>query len=649
MSLENTNEVLLVRHDALTPSKTNPRKDYPAAELQELADNIRYMAERALQAGSQELGVQTPLFVRPADSAGRHEIISGERRWRATELALRAANGELRERLQWLPVLVRDWSTDAVMEFQLIENLRRADLSPMEEAEGYRALQARGLSVPEIAARVGTNTSDIYRALKWVKLPPLARDAFAKGLIGKEVASMIARVPGTDERRRAALEVIYSEHVGMDEQLDRIEPRVASLEPQPMSKMAAAAHLREHYMAQLDGVGFGLDDAELLPVEMDEAGERVRGGACVGCPHRVQDNPIFADLVVSGAGARGSKIGNVCTRPECRQAKLAVQFRRDAAEAEQQGLQVMPQSEASKVFSTEGVLRYGSDYVDLESKPGLDLVGHANTAKIQTWEKMLKGADVPVVLAQAPDGSTRRLVRREVAVTAVHAVSAEKGKECPLVATSSTAADAAARKEQEKKLAEEKAREKLAFSYALGALAQAGGGMGLEGWQMLARMILLRSNMDALRALCAGLGLEPQTPQEGDNVSSSHYAAAVIERYVDVGTVDTLPTLVVAAVCAGDAWLLLKSKPLEEAMRHYSVSLLEAKQRAKDELSGKAQKKATKKAKRELQDDGMQSGKTLSGADVTVDGELVVPVVDVDDGQEEAPAVKPKKGRAKKR
>jgi len=648
MSLENTDVVLRVRHEDLRPSKTNPRKDYPAAELQELADNITYMAERALQTGSQELGVQTPLFVRPADSAGRHEIISGERRWRATELALRAANGELRERLEWLPVMVRDWSTDAVMEFQLIENLRRADLTPMEEAEGYRALQARGLSVPEIAARVGTNTSDIYRAMKWVKLPPLAREAFAKGVIGKEVASMLARIPGERERRKAALEVVAYGH-GVSGELEELEAAAQRREPQPMTKLQVAEHLRDFYMAQLDGVGFDLADAELLPAELDEAGERVRGGACVGCPHRVQDNPLFADLVVSGAGARGSKIGNVCTRPECRQSKLAVQFTRDAAEAETQGLKVMPQSEAQKVFTPEGVIRYGSDYVDIEAKPSLDLIGHANTAKIQTWGKMLQGAEVPVVVAQAPDGTTRRLVQRDVAVTAVQVMAAEKGKECPLVAKSSTAADAAARKEQERKLAEEKAREKLAFSYALGALAQAGGGMGLEGWQMLARMILLRSNMDALRALCAGLGLEPQTPQEGDNVSSSHYAAAVIERYVDTGTVDTLPTLVVAAVCAGDAWLLLKSKPLEEAMRHYSVSLLEAKQRAKDELSGKAQKKAAKKAKRELQDDGMQSGKTLSGADVTVDGELVVPVVDVDDGQEEAPAVKPKKGRAKKR
>ena len=103
--------------ERIFPNPNQPRRRFDATALAELADSIRAK------------GVIQPLIVRPADN-GRYEIVAGERRWRASQ----AAN------LHELPVIIRDFSDVEMLEIAIIENIQRADLNPLDEAEAYRQL-----------------------------------------------------------------------------------------------------------------------------------------------------------------------------------------------------------------------------------------------------------------------------------------------------------------------------------------------------------------------------------------------------------------------------------------------------------------------------------------------------------------------------
>src|SRR5215468_2028166 len=116
---DNAERVQRLPLDRIRPCTWQPRKEFTAASLQELADSIR------------EQGILQPLLVRPRD--GYYELIAGERRWRAAQLL----------GLKEVPALVRTAEDRAVLELALIENLQREDLNPLEEAHGYAELIER--------------------------------------------------------------------------------------------------------------------------------------------------------------------------------------------------------------------------------------------------------------------------------------------------------------------------------------------------------------------------------------------------------------------------------------------------------------------------------------------------------------------------
>ena len=134
----------------LAPNRLQPRSDFDDDALVELAESIRAQ------------GVLQPILVTPAES-GIYTIIAGERRWRAAQRAGLAA----------VPVVVRQVGDDRqLLELALVENLQRADLNPIEEAEAYRTLaETFGLSHEEIARRVGKNRASISNALRLLRLP----------------------------------------------------------------------------------------------------------------------------------------------------------------------------------------------------------------------------------------------------------------------------------------------------------------------------------------------------------------------------------------------------------------------------------------------------------------------------------------------
>ena len=131
----------------IEPNGTQPRKNFDEAALQELADSIK------------TYGVLQPLIVQKKDS--HYEIIAGERRWRAAKLA----------GLTEVPVMIREYDKQKTMEIALIENVQRADLNPIEEAQAYqRLIQEFHLTQEEIAARVSKNRATVTNSMRLLKL-----------------------------------------------------------------------------------------------------------------------------------------------------------------------------------------------------------------------------------------------------------------------------------------------------------------------------------------------------------------------------------------------------------------------------------------------------------------------------------------------
>lgn len=138
-----------IRVDQIVPNPRQPRRDFSDAELQEL------------QLSLQESGLLQPIAVRPRKD-GKFELIAGERRFRAAT------------RLGWttIPAVIREVSDQQLLSLALVENLQRADLNPIEEAEGFRQLiNDFGLAHQQVAQAVGKDRSTVTNALRLLTLP----------------------------------------------------------------------------------------------------------------------------------------------------------------------------------------------------------------------------------------------------------------------------------------------------------------------------------------------------------------------------------------------------------------------------------------------------------------------------------------------
>ncbi|MBK1634863.1 ParB/RepB/Spo0J family partition protein [Rhodovulum adriaticum] len=141
----------VVALDQLEPNPDQPRRQFSEEALKELADSIRAK------------GVIQPLIVRPSPrNQGRYEIVAGERRWRAAQMAQRHE----------VPILVRSLDDTEVLEIAIIENIQRADLNPVEEAMGYRQLMDRfGHTQEKLAEALGKSRSHVANLLRLLQLP----------------------------------------------------------------------------------------------------------------------------------------------------------------------------------------------------------------------------------------------------------------------------------------------------------------------------------------------------------------------------------------------------------------------------------------------------------------------------------------------
>jgi len=223
--------VILVPLARIQPSPLQPRKDFPAEALQELADSIRAQ------------GVVQPLLVRK--QGGHLELIAGERRWRAAQLA----------GLTQVPVMIRQADDRAALELALIENLQRENLNPIEEAAGYRQLiEQFELSQEEAAAKVGKSRGAVANALRLLGLPPEVRDWVRDGRLSVGHAKVILGLPAPERQKAAAQQAIEQ---GLT--VRQLEELVAhwQAQPAPASRPGAAATApptaRDPHVVALEG------------------------------------------------------------------------------------------------------------------------------------------------------------------------------------------------------------------------------------------------------------------------------------------------------------------------------------------------------------------------------------------------------------
>lgn len=170
--------------ESLGPGRYQPRRDFPPESMQELAESIRVQ------------GVVQPIVVRPIGANGvqKFEIIAGERRWRAAQLA----------ELERIPALVRDIPDEAAIAMALIENIQREDLNPLEEAAALKRLQDEfQLTQQEVAKAVGKSRTTITNLLRLLTLNKDVRIFLERGELELGHGKILLGLSGSNQSEAA--------------------------------------------------------------------------------------------------------------------------------------------------------------------------------------------------------------------------------------------------------------------------------------------------------------------------------------------------------------------------------------------------------------------------------------------------------------
>jgi len=283
-------EFRMLALDLIEESKTNPRKTFDEKALADLTASVR------------EKGVIVPILVRPVGAT--FEIVAGARRFRAAKKAGR----------EQIPAIISNLADDQALEAQVIENLQRADVHPLEEAEGYQALITKHkYDVETIAAKVGKSVSYIYQRLKLCELIGPAKKAFLESGITAGHAVLIARLQPADQADAIKLCTASG-----DEYVHTVRAHVRM----HVGVRALAEWIKNNVHMSLDGAPWKKDDATLLP----------KAGPCTACPKRAGNAPELFDDV---------QRPQTCTDPSCFNLKLKAHLAHIADELKASGKKVV--------------------------------------------------------------------------------------------------------------------------------------------------------------------------------------------------------------------------------------------------------------------------------------------------------------------
>lgn len=373
----------LVRRQLCCPSPTNPRKTFPEAEMLELRSSVK------------KHGILQPLVVRlwPANTPWQgdmmplYEIVCGERRWRSADA----------EGLEFVPVVVKSLTDEEVQAIQIIENLQRADLHEMEEAEGYQRMMAEfGRTADELAKEVDKSKAYIYARLKLTALCPEGREAFRDGRLNASTALLVARIPVASLQAKAVEEITEPDWEG-DLPSVREVKRI----------------LRDRYMLDLNKAPFSLEDATLKP----------DAGTCADCPHRTGNQPeLYGDVDA-----------DVCTIPDCLQEKQAAWAARKIEAASQIG-QVVHQGAEAKRIAPHGIYQASlhQGYIALSYE--CYEAPRAGGSEVPTYQQLLQNAlpEDQIELLKDEKGNLHQIAKQETVAKAL----AEQGIKIHIYASS---------------------------------------------------------------------------------------------------------------------------------------------------------------------------------------------------------------------
>ncbi len=545
-------EALYPRDDVI-PSKTNPRKRFDQEALQELAGSLR------------KHGILQPILCREHPTeAGKLELIAGERRWRAAGIA----------KLTHIPVRIIAVDDLEMLELQVIENLQRQDLHPIEEAESYEALLAANkdnadYGVNEMAVRLKKSRAYIYARLKLCDLEPEARTAFYEDKLTASVALLVARIPVRELQLKALHEVTTGE-----------TEQYYSDDEGPMSARRAAEHIQENYMLELKRAVFPIAQADLVAT----------AGACTSCTKRTGAQPeLFSDV----------ESADVCTDPTCFDQKKKAHIAKLAEAAEQTGQKVIRGETAEKIFPHEHSSPRG--YIKPDSTPWQHLT------EGKTYAEILGDEMPPAVMIENPhSGELISMVPEKEVFKAL----ANKG-----IKTSQEQHRERVKKEEDKnKLERDSRRMTLESIHAVvSERISAGETLQHEDLLMIAQASMARLWSDHRPTVCRLWGWDHKKHEEVragvDGLSAGQLALLLMEIAI-------APELAVSAYSTNESTYLVATAERYGVDPNAAKKALraEAREKAKPQTE-KASKGAAKKAPAKGNPD--QVGKADSTSDAT--------------------------------
>ena len=303
-------------------------------------------------------------FETAATRHATHEIIAGERRYRAAQIA----------GLRSVPYIERDVDNMQALLMQLIENLHRTDLNPLEEALGVqRLIEDHGMNADTAGEALRKSRTHVFESLRLLTLCPEAITALKAGTLTRSVALLVAQRP------TLAIQAEYTQRV-----------LTGGPDNSPMSYRNALDLARRSYMLKLDQAPFALDDATLCST----------AGACTVCPKHTGASPELWD----------KSDADVCTDTACFADKKEAHFERVKAQAQQRGQQIITGREARDIMPSENGTPRGYLLLDKPSQ--------GSNAPV----RQVLGQDVPaasVVLIEAPSGNLVEAVATHTASAAV--------------------------------------------------------------------------------------------------------------------------------------------------------------------------------------------------------------------------------------
>jgi ParB/RepB/Spo0J family partition protein len=357
-------QIIDIPLNQLHESPFNPRRTFVG--IDELAANI-----------AAEGRIHEPLLVRqnavPGIELEGFEIVFGHRRFRAAGVA----------GLLTVPCMIRTMTDAEARSAQVAENLQRADVHPIEEAEGFQAMiDGDNLTADDLAAKFGKSRSYVYGRLKLLEACPAVRKACLAGEVGSEVALLIARLRTPTFQEKALNYISKEYHAKLSDGGKRSYRIIRDL-------------LSEKFSLSLKDAIFDIEDEMLVSA----------AGHCVRCPKRTGNAPEFDDI--NAPVDRKDKYGrfpdrapvhgtDVCTDPDCFAEKKKAHLKREAAKLETAGKTVIQGTKARQTIDARGNVKGG--FVKL--------------ADVRDALKKAKDAKPTIVTLQDPrSGKTHQVVK----------------------------------------------------------------------------------------------------------------------------------------------------------------------------------------------------------------------------------------------